>query len=112
MTGGPADGADSVTEDLECLGAPADVVAAAGEAAKAGSVAMEILPANWRAVTLFVAAGSQWRFAGMDGVPTGLDYAGVEAAARMSGIEMSATLFARLRVMEGAALAAYGETRR
>lgn len=33
------------------------------------------------AAQLFDAACTQWRYAGMDGTPTGLDYAGVRATA-------------------------------
>ena len=64
---------------------------------------------NWPAVTLFLAAATQWHFAGMGGTPTGLDYPGIEAAARMTGAEMSPELFAGIRVMERAALAETGK---
>ena len=67
---------------------------------------------NWAAVRLFVACATQWRFAGMNGVRTGLDYAGVEAAARMAGIEVTGDLFDRLRIMERTALAASGGAER
>lgn len=40
----------------------------------------------------------------MDGVPTGLDYLRVEAAARLAGIEMTKQLFSDLQAMESAAL--------
>ena len=40
----------------------------------------------------------------MTGVPTGLDYAGVEAAARALGTAWTGDLLEQLRIMEGAAL--------
>ena len=56
------------------------------------------------ALRVFVASGTQWRRAGMTGVETGLDYAGVEAAARALGVEWSFALLEKIRVMEDAAL--------
>jgi hypothetical protein len=41
--------------------------------------APELWPENIPAVELYLAAETQWRHAGMNGVPTGLDYAGVRA---------------------------------
>jgi hypothetical protein len=55
-------------------------------------------------VRLFCASGTQWRFAGAAGLPVGLDYTGVEAAARALGVPMTTSLFENLRIMEGAAL--------
>ncbi|MBF0165192.1 MAG: DUF1799 domain-containing protein [Magnetococcales bacterium] len=60
---------------------------------------------------LFFACATQWRLAGMDGIPTGLDYAGVEAAARMSGVALTPELFAGVRIMESAAMDAWAEKR-
>lgn len=58
-------------------------------------------------VALFFALGSQWRWHPMAGVRTGLDYAAVAATAKMTGIKMTPIIFADLRTMEGAALAAW-----
>ena len=63
-------------------------------------------------VRLFTASATQWRFAGLDGAPTGLDYSGVEVAARMSGIEVTEPLLAGLRIMERAAIDEALERRR
>ncbi len=41
-----------------------------------------MLPENWDSVRAFLAAQTQWRFAGMSGAPIGLDYAGARAAVR------------------------------
>ncbi|MEO5341098.1 MAG: DUF1799 domain-containing protein [Magnetococcus sp. MYC-9] len=60
---------------------------------------------------LFLLCATQWRHAGMDGMPTGLDYAGVEAAARMAAIPLTPTLFRDLQTMEAAALSAWEEER-
>ena len=65
-----------------------------------------MLPENWDAARAFLAAGTQWRRAGMTGVPTGLDYAGVEAAARALGIDWTEELLRKIGVMERAAIEA------
>ena len=66
----------------------------------------DVWPENWPAAQLFVACASQWRMvAGMKAVAyAGLDYAGVEAAMRLSGVPRRdrADLFDRIRVMEKA----------
>lgn len=63
---------------------------------------------NWRAVCFFISLGTQWKMAiGLGAAAyTGLDYAGVEAAMRMSGMAGAARrrLFADVRTMEAAAL--------
>lgn len=100
---GAGGGSEDLAEDLEVMDAPAELITKAR--AENETEVLDIMPENWPAVRLFAASGTQWRLAGMSGVPTGLDYAGVEAAARMAGIEMTEDLFGRLRVMERAALA-------
>lgn len=65
---------------------------------------LEIWPENWDAVTVFLAADTQWRHAGLAGVPVGLDLAGVAAACRFVGVAPTADLLGRLRVLERAAL--------
>ena len=70
-----------------------------------------MLPENEEAVLLFAAAGTQWRRAGMTGIPTGLDYAGVEATARAQGIAWTADLLSKLRTMEHAAIEAMASAR-
>jgi hypothetical protein len=67
---------------------------------------------NWPALELFRAALTQWRYAGISGVPTGLDYQGVEAAARLAAIETTPDMFRRLRVLERAAIDAIAEQQR
>lgn len=47
--------------------------------------AVELWPENVASVDLFLAVETQWHRAGMDGIHTGLDYAGVEAAMRLRG---------------------------
>lgn len=56
------------------------------------------------ALSLFAACMTQWRFAGATGVPTGLDYGAVEAAARMMALPVTPQLFADLRQVEAGAL--------
>lgn len=64
---------------------------------------------NVSSLALFVACSTQWRRAGMSGVPVGLDYAGVDAAARMTGVEITPARFADLQIMEMAALSVWAE---
>lgn len=47
--------------------------------------AVELWPENVASVDLFLAVETQWHRAGMDGTPTGLDYAGVAAAMQLRG---------------------------
>ena len=70
-----------------------------------------VLPDAWDAARVFAAAGTQWRRAGMTGVPTGLDYAGVEAAARAVGVAWTGALLEQLRIMESAALGVMNDAR-
>lgn len=58
-----------------------------------------LLPECEPAAELYHACCTQWRrHAG--GAVAGLDYSGVEAAARMMGMAMTPELFAQLRVLE------------
>lgn len=72
---------------------------------------MEMLPEAVDALKLFLALGTQWRHAGMDGQPVGLDYAAVGPAAKAIGVELTPERFADLAAMEQAALAALRERR-
>ena len=60
---------------------------------------------------VFLASSTQWRRAGMAGIPTGLDYAGVRAAADALDVAWDRDLIGRLRTMEREALAAMAELR-
>lgn len=85
------------------MGAPADLIETC-EAAFLSPDGFMVLPDNWEALTLFLAADSQWRYAGP--VAVALDYPGVEAAARMSRIEIGPGLLGQIKVIEAAAVAA------
>jgi len=63
-----------------------------------------VLSCNWPAVRLFLAASTQWRRAGMAGLPAGLDYPAVATTAAWLGIAIDEDLLWRLRVLEAAAL--------
>ena len=69
------------------------------------------MPECWPAVRVFLAAATQWRYAGLRAVPVGLDYAGVEAVMRMIQVPASVDLFEDLSIMEAAALAAFAARR-
>ena len=67
------------------------------------------MESNEQAVDLFTGCQTQWRHAGMDGAPIGLDYAGVQAAMTMLGIEDVRDCFERLQIVEAGAV---GELRK
>ncbi len=77
----------------------------------AASDAIQVWDSNWPALLAFLACETQWRVEarGMSGVMTylGLDYAGVDVVLRRQGADDA--VFADLRVMELAALEAFGE---
>ncbi|WP_119304954.1 DUF1799 domain-containing protein [Dongia deserti] len=110
----PTAGDDSVARELRELGAPPEVIAQWERRAKGNAerARFAILEENQDAVRLFLASSTQWRTAGMGGVAIGLDYPGVESAARMMALAVTPTLFADLREMEHAAIKAMLEKRR
>jgi len=63
-----------------------------------------VLPENWEAVQVFIRCATQWRYAGMAGQPTGLDYPALESVMRMRGVDDLADTFDRIRIMEGEVL--------
>lgn len=71
--------------------------------------AVELWPENVASVDLFLAIETQWHRAGMDGSPTGLDYAGVAAAMQLRGDPPR--LFDDLQVMEREFLAIMSQQR-
>lgn len=73
---------------------------------------MPILPEAWDTLMLFLALATQWRRAGMEAAPVGLDYAAVEPTAKWTGIAMTEERFADLRAMEAVALAEAGRRRK
>jgi hypothetical protein len=66
-----------------------------------------VLPENVPAVDLFLGVQTQWR-AGFGGA-TGLDYAGVEAAARLLGVAIDRDVFQGVQVLEMSYLEASGD---
>lgn len=105
--------ADAETRaDLAALGAPAAVRAAAEDGGPGGGgTDYGVWPENWDAVEVFEASQTQWRFAGMAGVPTGLDMAGVRATCAFLDKAPSRDLLERLRVMEAEALSVWADGR-
>lgn len=73
--------------------------------------AIDIWDTNWPALLAFLGCETQWRIEarGMSGVMTylGLDYAGVDVVLRRQGA--ADAVFDDIRVMELAALEAFGE---
>lgn len=70
-----------------------------------------VWPENWDAVQVFLAMSTQWRFAvGMgNAIWQGLDYTALPVVERRLGIRDRADCFARLRVIEAAAVRARNE---
>ena len=62
-----------------------------------------IYPENWDAVQLFLRVQSQWYFSGL-GQRTGLNYSGVETAARLLGYNLTPDLFDQVQNLELAAI--------
>lgn len=93
---------------MAALGAPPEVAAAAAAAPPAED-ALEVWPANEGAVVIFLGMGTQWRRAGMAGIPTGLDYAALPAVCRAHRRRLDADLLESLRVIEIAAIEAWLE---
>ena len=73
--------------------------------------AVELWPENVPAVLLYLSCDTQWRYAGMNGVPTGLDYAGVRAVMDLQAIPSDAhpALFQDLQALEREHLAVSAE---
>ncbi|MCB1833929.1 MAG: DUF1799 domain-containing protein [Geminicoccaceae bacterium] len=61
------------------------------------------------AVRVFLACATQWRRAGWTGLPAGLDYQALHAAAGMLGIAVSPDIFFDIRCLEAGALRAFAE---
>ncbi|MEX2475068.1 DUF1799 domain-containing protein [Marinobacter sp.] len=70
-----------------------------------------VLPENWDALQLFLRCATQWRYAGMAGVRTGLDYPSVETVMRMTGTRNKRETFWQLQLIEDEALKALAELR-
>lgn len=93
-----------MAEQARGLGLPPEALAAMERTAARGAPEhIGVWPENWGAVRVFLAMGTQWRRAGMGGVPVGLDYAALPAIAGALGVPADADLLARLRVMEAEA---------
>ncbi len=89
-------------------GAPAEMVEAIRSAPRrrAAEEPVEVLPEVVPTIECFLAVQTQWVHAGQAALPTGLDYARVEAAMRMAGVRRAdqPRMFDGLRAMEAAAL--------
>lgn len=64
---------------------------------------LAIMEAAWPALDLFLRCDSQWRFAGMDGIPVGLDFAAVAAIARGLRVKLTPETVEDLLTLEAAA---------
>jgi hypothetical protein len=109
-----------VLEDMKAFGAPEPVIAAARARLmppRAATV-LPIHPDNVTAVKLFQALRTQWRLVPLSTMDraeirqVGLDYAAIEVTARLARLELEENDFARIQIMEAAALTAFSELRR
>ena len=73
--------------------------------------AVELWPENLPAVLLYLDCDTQWRYAGLSGAPTGLDYAGVRAVMDLQAVPSDAhpALFQDLQALEREHLAVSAE---
>lgn len=94
---------------LEAFGIPPDQALAAERAVAPGPDGHAVPPDIWPAVRLFVACSTQWRRAGLQGVPVGLDYAALIAVAPALGVAVDAELLDDIRILEAAALEVLSE---
>lgn len=101
-SGGGQAPSESAARDLAAWGAPEEVIEAWWERQR--QTPFEVLESNAEALALFLACATQWRLAGMEAVPVGLDYAGVAAAANGLGMALAGGLFEGIQIMERAAL--------
>ena len=70
-----------------------------------------VLPENWDAVLAFLRCATQWRYAGMTGVRTGLDYTAVDVVVRRSGLANPDAVFGQIQTIESGALEALNDQR-
>jgi hypothetical protein len=86
--------------------------------AKVREDAVEVEPENARAVRLFLALTTQWRYAPRTNGKmellqrTGLDYAVLPAVSSALAIALDETLLAQLRILEGKTIEIHGERQR
>jgi len=105
-------GDDTVIEDLESMGAPADVIAQYRQE-QTQEHDFEVFPENWEALLIFLDASTQWRYRlmatnmGFISERTGLDYTALEAVMRLRRAKDKADAFDRIRTLESAALEAW-----
>lgn len=88
-------------------GATAEEAAAFGlTLEEASGPPIEVWPDTEQSILTFDALGSQWIYAGMGGVPTGIVYASIEPVLRVRRVpaEDWALVFEDIRVLEAAAL--------
>lgn len=99
---------DDIVAQLEVLGAPDDVIAAARASITPVDLDCHVWEENWDTVMFFIEVGTQWRLEmGMAGLAYfGLEYRSVESVMNMLQIDLALRpdLFRGLRVMECAAL--------
>lgn len=89
---------------MRAQGVPASVIAE--HERRAEGEAYEVWPENWGVFSLFLALGTQWRLAGMDGTRVGIDYAAVPVVMDLQSVpaKRRRRWFEWIRLMEREAL--------
>lgn len=96
-------GKRELTEDMESWGASPDVISEAIGEDDPELEPFGVYRENWIAVGFFLGLQTQWVVTGF-GERTGLNYSGVEVAARLKGVELTSDLFQQIQIMEMSAL--------
>lgn len=102
---------DSLADELRQFGATDEQIEQTRirAARQADRELIEVHADNWDTVRVFEALGTQWRFAGLQGMRVGLDYQAIEPTARLLGVEITERRFAELRLMEQVAMRELGK---
>lgn len=104
---------EDARRQAEGLGLPPEMAAAlVNTAPPEPDPVFGVWPENWDVLRVFLAMATQWRFAGMAGVPSGLDYAALPSVLRFLRLRPDEALFERLRVMEAEALEVFADRSR
>jgi hypothetical protein len=94
---------DTVANDLKRVGVDPATLPAWMREEQTDDEVIFALPENWEAVTVFNHCSTQWHRSG-SGVPTGLRYQAVELVIAHSKVADPDDVFARVLIMEKAAL--------
>ncbi len=58
---------------------------------------------------MFLKCATQWRYAGMAGVQTGLDYSAVDVVLKFSQVDAPGQIFEQIQIIEAGAIEGFAE---